>query len=57
MYTPRIKRPNKYYPVKIYNGSGDYIQYLSWAELEARDKRDRDRPQKNLVTKFKKLRI
>ena len=40
MYVPRIERPDKIYPVKVYNGNGDYIQYISWVELEARDEKD-----------------
>ena len=40
MYVPRIERPDKIYPVKVYNKKGELTQYISWAELEARDEKD-----------------
>ena len=40
MYVPRSERAAKIYPVKVYNKKGELTQYISWAELEARDEED-----------------
>ena len=40
MYVPRSERADKIYPVKVYNKKGELTQYISWAELEARDEED-----------------
>ena len=40
MYIPRSERAAKIYPVKVYNKKGELTQYISGAELEARDEED-----------------
>jgi hypothetical protein len=55
MYVPRIERPDKIYPVKVYNGNGDYIQYISWVELEARDNQQLTKDLKELRKELKEI--
>ena len=55
MYVPRIERADKIYSVKVYNGNGDYIQYISWVELEARDNQQLTKDLKELRKELKEI--